>query len=450
MAKLWDKGFNVNEKIERFTVGKDRELDLYLAPWDILGTMAHITMLQSVGLLGKDELDILLAELKILYKDACKGDFTIGEGVEDVHSQVELTLTGKLGDIGKKVHTGRSRNDQVMLDIKLFSRAGIERTAGAARKLFGTLTEASERYRDKLMPGYTHMQVAMPSSFGLWLGAYAESLADDMESLLAAWNTVNRNPLGSAAGYGSTAPLDRSLTTSLLGFEDLDYNSIYAQMGRGKTERNVAFALSCIAETIGKLAADCCLFNSQNFAFVTLPREMTTGSSIMPHKKNPDVFELIRAHCNRICSVPESIRLLTTNLSSGYFRDLQLLKELYLPVFDELCDCLEIMDFAIGNLEVKDGLMDDPRYAAAFSVEEVNRLTASGIPFRDAYRQVGEALERGEFKSTATSVEDTLKRYTHEGSIGNLCTDRICARMDRTMARFPFDKVRKALEKLAD
>lgn len=450
MAKLWDKGFKVNEKIERFTVGKDRELDLYLAPYDIIGTMAHITMLQSVGLLGKDELDALLAELKKLYKDACNGKFTIEEGVEDVHSQVELQLTSKLGDIGKKVHTGRSRNDQVMLDVKLFTRARIEQVAGLAGKLFDTLTAASEKYKDKLMPGYTHMQVAMPSSFGLWLGAYAESLADDMEMLLAAWNIVNRNPLGSAAGYGSSAPLDRALTTRLLGFEDLDYNSIYAQMGRGKTERTVAFALSCVAETIGKLAADCCLFNSQNFAFVTLPREMTTGSSIMPHKKNPDVFELIRAHCNKICSAPEAIRLLTTNLTSGYFRDLQLLKELYLPVFDELCDCLEIMDFAISGLQVKDSLMEDQRYAVAYSVEEVNRLTAEGVPFRDAYRQVGEAIERGEFTTKLSSSEETLKHYTHQGSIGNLCTDNIRARMKATMARFPFESVNKILESLTE
>ena len=450
MAKLWDKGFNVNERIERFTVGKDRELDLYLAPYDIIGTMAHITMLQSVGLLGKDELELLLTRLRKLYADACNGKFIIEDGVEDVHSQVELALTAELGDTGKKVHTGRSRNDQVMLDIKLFTRTRIEQVADLAGKLFDTLTQASERYRDRLMPGYTHMQVAMPSSFGLWLGAYAESLADDMEVLLAAWNTVNRNPLGSAAGYGSSAPLDRSLTTRLLGFEDLNYNSIYAQMGRGKTERTVALALSCIAETIGKLAADCCLFNSQNFGFVTLPREMTTGSSIMPHKKNPDVFELIRAHCNKICSAPESIRLLTTNLTSGYFRDLQLLKELYLPLFDELCDCLEIMDFAIGKLEVKDGLMEDPKYAAAFSVEEVNRLTAAGVPFRDAYRQVGEALERGEFHTDLSCAGETLKHYTHQGSIGNLCTENIRARMEAIMTRFPFESVNKVLESLTE
>lgn len=448
MAKLWDKGFKVNEKIERFTVGKDRELDLFLAPYDILGTMAHITMLQSVGLMEKEELDALLAELKNIYKEACKGNFVIDEGVEDVHSQVELMLTAKLGDTGKKVHTGRSRNDQVMLDVKLFTRARIEQVAGLVGKLFDTLTTASEKYKGKLMPGYTHMQVAMPSSFGLWLGAYAESLANDMDMLLAAWNTANRNPLGSAAGYGSSAPLDRALTTKLLGFEDLDYNSICAQMGRGKTERAVAFALSCIAETVGKLAADCCLFNSQNFSFVTLPREMTTGSSIMPHKKNPDVFELIRAHCNRICSAPEEIRLLTANLTSGYFRDLQLLKEIYLPLFDELCDCLEIMDFAISGIQVKDALMEDSRYAAAYSVEEVNRMVEEGMPFRDAYRQVGEAIERGEFFTPLSDSEETLKHYTHQGSIGNLCTENIRARMNAVLDRFTFEPVNKALELL--
>ena len=442
MAKLWDKGFNVNEKIDRFTVGKDRELDLYLAPFDILGTMAHITMLQSAGLLEKAELDILLEELRKLYETAQKGEFVIEPDIEDVHSQVEFLLTGKLGDLGKKVHTGRSRNDQVLVDLKLFTRARLERTVGKVKTLFDALQAASEKYREVLMPGYTHLQVAMPSSFGLWFGAYAESLADDMEMLLAAWKISNRNPLGSAAGYGSSAPLNRTMTTRLLGFEDLDYNSIYAQMGRGKTERAVAFALSSVAETLGRFAADCCLYNSQNFGFVKLPNELTTGSSIMPHKKNPDVFELIRANCNRICGAPESIRLITTNLPCGYFRDMQVLKEVYLPIFDMMDDCLDIAVFAIENLSVKENLMENPIYQNAFSVEEVNRLAAEGVPFRDAYKEVGMKIERGEFRFNGEL------HHTHEGSIGNLCNDRIAQRMSATLGQFSFGTVSAALDKL--
>ena len=443
MAKLWDKGFSVNEQIDRFTVGKDRELDLYLAPFDILGTMAHITMLESVGLLGKEELKSLLEELRALYAKAAAGEFTIDPDVEDVHSQVELMLTAKLGELGKKVHTGRSRNDQVLVDLKLFTRARLERTVGKVKALFDAFQAASEKYKDVLMPGYTHLQVAMPSSFGLWFGAYAESLADDMEMLLAAWNVSNRNPLGSAAGYGSSAPLNRTLTTELLGFEDLDYNSIYAQMGRGKTERAVTFALSSVAETLGRFAADCCLYNSQNFGFVKLPKECTTGSSIMPHKKNPDVFELIRANCNCICGAPESIRLITTNLPCGYFRDMQILKEIYLPLFDKMDDCLDIAVFAIKNLSVKEGLMDDPLYKTAFSVEEVNRLAAEGVPFRDAYKQVGMAIERGEFEFNGEL------HHTHEGSIGNLCNGKVAERMNATLGRFPFGTVSAALKKLS-
>ena len=438
MAKLWDKGFSVNGKIDTFTVGRDRELDLYLAPYDIMGTMAHITMLESVGLLAKDELEPLLAELKVLYAKALDGDFTIDPDVEDVHSQVEFLLTSKLGEIGKKVHTGRSRNDQVLVDLKLFSRARLQKTVGKVKVLFDALQKASEAHKDDLMPGYTHLQVAMPSSFGLWFGAYAESLADDMEMLLAAWKVTNRNPLGSAAGYGSSAPLNRTLTTRLLGFEDLDYNSVYAQMGRGKTERAVAFALSSVAETLGRFAADCCLFNSQNFGFVKLPKEMTTGSSIMPHKKNPDVFELIRAHCNKICGAPESIRLITTNLPCGYFRDMQILKEVYLPLFDEMDDCLDIAAFAIDNISVTEGLMDNPLYRTAFSVEEVNRLVTEGVPFRDAYRKVGMDIERGEFEYGGTL------HHTHEGSVGRLCNDRIAARMDATLSAFSFNSVNAA------
>ncbi|MCQ2156407.1 MAG: argininosuccinate lyase, partial [Bacteroidales bacterium] len=392
----------------------------------------------------------LLKELRRLYGLAAEGKFVIAPDVEDVHSQVEFLLTEKLGALGKKVHTGRSRNDQVMLDIKLFTRARLEKTVGKVKALFETLSEASEKYKDILMPGYTHMQVAMPSSFGLWLGAYAESLADDLEMLLAAWKVCNRNPLGSAAGYGSSAPLDRRMTTELLGFEDLDYNSIYAQMGRGKLEREVSFAVSCVAETIGRLAADCCLYNSRNFGFIKLPKEMTTGSSIMPHKKNPDVFELIRSHCNRLCGTPGTIRNMTANLTCGYFRDFQLLKEVYLPVFDEIDECLDIMDYAIGNLEVTEGLMDRPEYAMAFSVEAVNDLVAEGMPFRDAYRIVGEAIERGEFtgKTAEGSDRPISARYTHEGSIGRLCTGEIKKRFDATLSGFTFEAVGRVLSEL--
>ena len=432
MAKLWDKGFSVNEKIDAFTVGKDRELDLLLAPYDVQGTMAHITMLESVGLLGKDELDKLLAALEEIYASTQDGSFVIAPDVEDVHSQVEFLLTEKLGPLGKKVHTGRSRNDQVMLDIKLFTRAELKRVISKVKLLFDALIDASDKYKAVLMPGYTHLQVAMPSSFGLWFGAYAETLTDDMEFLLSALRVTDRNPLGSAAGYGSSAPLNRRMTTELLGFDSMVYNSVAAQMGRGKLEREVSFALSCVAETLSRFAADCCLFNSQNFGFVKLPAEMTTGSSIMPHKKNPDVFELIRSHCNRICSVSNTVRLMTTGLPSGYFRDMQVLKEVYLPVFGELCDCLDIAVFAIGNMSVAEGLMDDPKYKLAFSVEEVNRLVEEeGVPFRDAYRQVGMAVERGEFEFKGTL------HHTHEGSIGNLCNDAIRARMESLLA---FDK----------
>lgn len=425
MAKLWDKGFNVSKRIEDFTVGKDRELDLLLAPYDIQGTIAHITMLESVGLLGKDELETLTKELKSILKMAENGSFRIDDDVEDVHSQVELMLTEKLGDLGKKVHTGRSRNDQVLLDVKLFTRAGIKKTALKVKALFDALIDASDRYKDVLMPGYTHLQVAMPSSFGLWFGAYAETLCDDLQMLSAALKLSDRNPLGSAAGYGSSAPLNRQKTTDLLGFESMVYNSVAAQMNRGKLEREVSFALSCIAETLGRFASDCCLFNSQNFGFISLPDEMTTGSSIMPHKKNPDVFELIRAHCNKICGVPETIRLITTNLPSGYFRDMQILKEAYLPVFGELCDCLDIALFAVQNMSVKENIMEDPKYKTAFSVEEVNRLVSEGVPFRDAYKQVGMSVLEGKFEFKGEL------RHTHEGSLGNLCNDRIRQRMDR-------------------
>lgn len=440
--KLWDKGYDVDARIERFTVGKDRELDVLLAPYDVLGTMAHITMLQKVGLLGKEELDALLPELKAIYESAVQGSFVIEDGVEDVHSQVELMLTRKLGPVGKKVHTGRSRNDQVLVDLKLYSRDRLQIIVKKVQELFDILQQRSEECKDILMPGYTHLQVAMPSSFGLWFGAYAESLTSDMQMLLAAWEITNRNPLGTAAGYGSSAPLDRKLTTQLLGFQDLDYNSVYAQMGRGKTERIIAMALSCVAETVGRLAYDCCLFNSQNFGFVTLPQNMTTGSSIMPHKKNPDVFELLRAHCNRIAGIPGDIRLITGNLPSGYFRDMQLVKELFIPMFDEMSDCLDIACYAIQNIKVKEGLMDDPRYALAFSVEKVNALAASGVPFRDAYKQVAAEISEGTFKY------DGQLKHTHEGSTGNLCNDRVAARMQKITAGFNFQKVDQAVESL--
>ena len=441
-SKLWDKGFSLDSKIEAFTVGQDRELDLYLAPYDVLGTMAHITMLASRGLLAADELPLLLAELKQIHASAVAGKFVIEEGVEDVHSQVELMLTRKLGDLGKKVHTGRSRNDQVLVDLKLYSRAELEKIVRKVQALFEVLQAQSERYKDVLMPGYTHLQVAMPSSFGLWFGAYAESLSDDLSVLKAAWDVTNQNPLGSAAGYGSSAPLDRTMTTSLLGFDDLDYNVVYAQMGRGKTERLIAFALSSVAETLGRLAADCCLYNSQNFAFVKLPDPMTTGSSIMPHKKNPDVFELIRARCNKICAAPNTLRLVTTNLPSGYFRDMQVLKEVFLPLFGELSDCLDIAAYAIGEMQVADGLMSDPRYRLAFSVEEVNDRVAAGVPFRDAYKAVGLEIREGTF-----DYHGEL-HHTHEGSIGNLCNDRIAAKFARVLSTFTFDRVHTALAAL--
>ena len=438
--KIWEKGFDNAPEIDAFTVGKDRELDLMLAPWDILGTMAHITMLSEVGLLGKDELAQLLPELKKLHQEAVEGRFTI-EG-EDVHSEVEARLTAALGDVGKKVHTGRSRNDQVAVDIKLYTRARIEQTVGKVVKLFDLLQEKSEALKDVLMPGYTHLQVAMPSSFGLWLGAYAESLADDLVMLKAAWDVMDENPLGSAAGYGSSAPLNRARTTELLGFGTLDYNSIYAQMSRGRGERMVSWAYSAVAETIGRLAYDGCLFTSQNFGFIHLPDAYTTGSSIMPQKKNPDVFELVRGHCNRIQGIPGSLRYITGNLPSGYFRDMQLLKEVYLPMFDELDSCLDILAFALPGITVTEGLMDNPLYAQAFCVEEVNRLVEAGVPFRDAYKQVGHAVQDGTFH-----YEGEL-HHTHEGSIGNLCTAEVRAKFQARLAEFPFGRVSQAVENL--
>ena len=441
-SKLWEKNFEVNQEIERFTVGRDREMDMYLAPYDVLGSMAHITMLESIGLLSADELQVLLGELRSIYADAREGHFVIEEGVEDVHSQVELMLTRRLGDVGKKIHSGRSRNDQVLVDLKLYTRHELQQVALLTRELFDALTAASERYRSVLMPGYTHLQVAMPSSFGLWFGAYAESLVDDMYYLHAAWRITNRNPLGSAAGYGSSFPLDRSMTTRLLGFDSMDYNVVYAQMCRGKMERNVAFALATIAGTMAKLAYDACLFNSQNFQFVKLPKECTTGSSIMPHKKNPDVFELIRAKSNKIQALPQQVMLIMNNLPSGYFRDLQVIKEVFLPAFDELKDCLAMTRYIIERMEVNEHILDDARYDAMFSVEEVNRLAAAGMPFRDAYKKVGLDIEAGTFHASHDI------HHTHEGSIGNPCNDEIRRLMDEAMASFHFDRVAEAERQL--
>ena len=440
--KLWEKNFEVNKEIERFTVGRDRELDLYLAKYDIMGSMAHITMLESIGLLTKSELGILLQELKSIYSIAEQGLFTIEDGVEDVHSQVELMLTRKLGDIGKKIHSGRSRNDQVLLDLKLFTRDQIKDIAQLCEAFFHTLQEQSERYKDVLMPGYTHLQIAMPSSFGLWFGAYAESLVDDMILLQAAFRICNRNPLGSAAGYGSSFPLNRTMTTKLLGFDTLNYNVVYAQMGRGKTERNVAFALASIAGTLSKLAFDACLFNSQNFGFVKLPAECTTGSSIMPHKKNPDVFELIRAKSNKLQSLPVQITMMMNNLPSGYSRDFQLIKEVFMPAFEELIDCLQMTEYIIARTEVNEHIIDDSRYDAMFSVEEVNRRVLSGTSFRDAYKQVGLEIEAGNF------VPDKNIHHTHAGSIGNLCNDKIAELMAYTINEFHFERAEQAEQKL--
>lgn len=441
-TKLWEKNVQLNKEIERFTVGRDRELDVFLARYDVLGSMAHITMLESIGLLAADELKILLEELRKIYKLADEGKLVIEDGIEDVHSQVELMLTRKLGVVGKKIHSGRSRNDQVLVDLKLYARSEIRTIAEAANSLFNELQKQSEKYKNVLMPGYTHMQVAMPSSFGLWFGAYAESLADDMQLLLAAYRVTNRNPLGSAAGYGSSFPLDRQMTTDLLGFDSMDYNVVYAQMGRGKTERNIAFAMAGIASTLSKLAFDACLFNSQNFGFVKLPAECTTGSSIMPHKKNPDVFELIRAKSNKLQSLPVQITMMMNNLPSGYSRDFQLIKEVFMPAFEELIDCLQMTEYIIARTEVNEHIIDDPRYDAMFSVEEVNRRVLSGTSFRDAYKQVGLEIEAGNF------VPDKNIHHTHAGSIGNLCNDKIAELMAYTINEFHFERAEQAEQKL--
>ena len=440
--KLWEKSVKIDKDIERYTIGRDREMDLYLAPFDVLGSMAHITMLESIGLLEKDELDVLLAEMKKIYADAVAGNFEIEEGIEDVHSEVELILTRRLGDIGKKIHSGRSRNDQVLVDLKLYMRHELQEITRLTVELFNMLIQQSEKYKNVLMPGYTHLQVAMPSSFGLWFGAYAEGLVDDLTVLNAAYKVVNRNPLGSAAGYGSSFPLNRQMTTDLLGFDSMDYNVVYAQMGRGKSERIVAQALGGIAATLAKLAFDACMYSSQNFGFIKLHDAFTTGSSIMPHKKNPDVFELTRAKCNKIQAVPEQIMLIMNNLPSGYFRDLQIIKEVFLPTFDELKDCLRMVALMLEHITVNEHILDDSRYDLMFSVEEVNRLATNGMPFRDAYKKVGLDIEAGKFTPTKSVA------HTHEGSIGNLCNDRICALMDDVVKSFNFEKVDMAVEKL--
>ena len=440
--KLWEKNVQVYQEVDRFTVGKDREMDLYLAKYDVLGSMAHITMLERIGLLTAEELQTLLAALREIYKVADSGKFVIEDGIEDVHSQVELMLTRSLGDMGKKIHSGRSRNDQVLLDLKLFTRAQIQALVTAVTSLFEVLIAQSNRYQAVLMPGYTHLQVAMPSSFGLWFGAYAESLVDDLQLLQAAYRVCNRNPLGSAAGYGSSFPLNRQLTTDLLGFDSLDYNVVYAQMGRGKMERTVAFAMAGIAATLSKLAFDACLFNSQNFGFIKLPDQFTTGSSIMPHKKNPDVFELTRAKCNKIQGLPQQITLIANNLPSGYFRDLQIIKELFLPAFDELKDCLQMVTHMMREVKVNEHILDDERYALMFSVEEVNRRVVAGVPFRDAYKQVGLEIEAGQFKPNKQVA------HTHEGSIGNLCNEQIAQLLQTVVKGFGFERMNQAEKQL--
>ncbi|MBZ0246373.1 MAG: argininosuccinate lyase [Cyclobacteriaceae bacterium] len=440
--KLWQKDKDALKEVSQFTIGKDNELDLFLAPFDVLGSLAHIQMLASIGLLEKSELNKLTTALKDIYQEIQNGKFIIEEGVEDIHSQIELMLTTKLGEIGKKIHSGRSRNDQVLVDIKLFLRNEIQELVTEIKELFDLLISLSEKHKDTLLPGYTHLQLAMPSSFGLWFGANAESLVDDVITLQSAYKITNKNPLGSAAGYGSSFPLHRKMTTELLGFSDLNYNVVYAQMGRGKTEKVVASAISNVASTLSKLSMDACLYLNQNFGFISFPEELTTGSSIMPHKKNPDVFELIRSRCNTLQAIPQEITLITTNLPSGYHRDLQLLKEKLFPAFSQLKDCLRMTHLMLSNIEVKNDLLKDEKYKYLFSVEEVNKLVLQGIPFRDAYKIIGQSIEKGEFK-----YSDNL-HHTHEGSMGNLCNDQIQNMMNTEIQSFQFDVVNKQLERL--
>ena len=442
MKPIWDKGKPVNDLIQRYTVGLDREMDMYLAKYDVMGSLAHITMLESIGLLEKEELVALSAELKNLLDLIEEDNFVIEDGVEDVHSQVELMLTRKLGDMGKKIHSGRSRNDQVLVDLKLFTRDKLRGVVNSVKALFDILIKQSNRYKDVLLPGYTHLQIAMPSSFGLWFGAYAEALADDMLFLRAAFEQSNRNPLGSAAGYGSSFPLNRQLTTNLLGFESMNYNVVYAQMTRGKLERNVAYAMASVAATLSRLAFDACMYNSQNFGFIKLPDDCTTGSSIMPHKKNPDVFELTRAKCNRLQALPQEITLMTNNLPSGYFRDMQMVKEVFIPAFDMLEDCITMVAYMLEHITVKEDILSDSKYDAIFSVEEVNRLALEGVPFREAYKQVGASIENGTF------VPNKEINHTHQGSIGNLCNDMIVSKMEQILKEFPFETIDEAINRL--
>ena len=440
--KLWDKGFDTDKLIEEFTVGRDRELDIFLAPWDVLGSLAHIRMLESIDLLTKEEYEVLSAELRNIYAEIERGEFVIEDGVEDVHSEVELLLTRRLGDMGKKIHSGRSRNDQVLVDMKLLLRDRIRGLVEGVERLFDTLQRRSEECKDVLLPGYTHLQVAMPSSFGLWFGAYAEGLVDDLSMLYGAYCGVNRNPLGSAAGYGSSFPLDRTKTTKLLGFESMNYNVVSAQMSRGKAERNVAYAISAVAATVGRFAMDACMYNSQNFGFVRLPQECTTGSSIMPHKKNPDVFELIRGKCNMLQATSQQIGSVMTNLPSGYFRDMQLIKEIILPALDMMDDVLRMTEYIAARIEVNPEAAADAKYDAMFSVERVNQLVQQGVPFRDAYKQVGAEIEGGSF------VADRTVAHTHEGSIGNLCNKEIADLMKKRIKEFDFSTADKAIAKL--
>jgi len=443
--KLWQKDKASLAEVERFTVGNDREFDIQLAPFDILGSMAHVAMLESVGLLSAEEKSVLLAELKAIYQTTAPNHpnpFTIRPDAEDVHSQVEWLLTEKLGDTGKKIHSARSRNDQVLVDLKLFLRNELEELVTSVRPFFDLLQSQSEKYKDHLFPGYTHLQLAMPSSFGLWFGAYAESLVDDLITIRGAYEVVNKNPLGSAAGYGSSFPINRTMTTQLLGFADLNYNVVYAQMGRGKAERIVAQSLANLADTLAKLSMDACLYLNQNFGFISFPAELTTGSSIMPHKKNPDVFELIRSHCNRIKALPNEISLMTTNLPSGYHRDLQLLKEHLFPAFRTLKDCIEMAGLMLSSITINQDILQDEKYKYLFSVEEVNKLVNQGMPFRDAYKKVGRDIEAGQF------TYSTDLQHTHEGSIGNLCTAEIRQQMEQVVAGFPFEKVQVALTNL--
>ncbi len=440
--KLWQKDKSSLKEVETFTVGNDREMDMYLAPFDILGSLAHIEMLASVGLLTKEELTQLQTELKKIYGVIQKGEFKLQDDVEDIHSQVEMLLTKSLGDVGKKIHAARSRNDQVLVDIKLYLRSELENLVQTILPLFDLLQSQSEKYKTDLLPGYTHLQLAMPSSFGLWFGAYAESFIDDMVTIKAAYDVVNKNPLGSAAGYGSSFPINRTLTTKLLGFADLNYNVVYAQMGRGKAERITATALANVADTLSKLSMDATLFLNQNFSFISFPGELTTGSSIMPHKKNPDVFELIRSHCNRIKALPNELTLMTTNLPSGYHRDLQLLKEHLFPAFKTLKDCIEMTGLMISNIVVKKDILNDEKYKYLYSVEEVNKLVNNGVPFRDAYKKIGTSIESGHFNY------DTKINHNHEGSIGNLCTIEIKDMMQKVLDSFPFTSVRTAIDKL--